>query len=521
MSNVALGFVSRYRGYAVWKSLVRQLERKLYSPGFKKSEHALWAYLRLTLLSISLAVAAGVGYSAEFAIPTASSYPTGITAGPDGNLWFTENLANQIGRITPAGVITEFVIPTPNSDPSGIAAGPDGNLWFTEFSGKKIGRITPTGVITEFAIQTAGLIGADSITAGPDGNLWFTESYANKIGRITPAGVISEFSVPTANSGPSGISAGPDGNLWFTEGNTNKIGRITPAGAFTEFLIPTAGSQPWGITAGPDGNLWFTENSANKIGRITPAGSITEFVIPTGNSGPASITVGPDGNLWFTEPSNNKIGRITPAGVITEFAIATTGGLPWTITAGPDGKLWFTVWGADKIANIQPPGATGASVTPTTPLPPPATTQTVFTVPTGKMPTAAVSVSPSGTFGNATLVVTLDLSKVLSDGVFSASGQFADGYNIYVAALVPAGVLGLPSATWFVYPSTRSWAELGSPIAAYKESIAENATDTVEISILQEMDVTGLVGSEIYIGYGTSDTEMLSESRYRGVYKVQ
>ena len=33
--------------------------------------------------------------------------PSGITAGPDGNLWFTEAAAT-IGRITPAGTVTEF-----------------------------------------------------------------------------------------------------------------------------------------------------------------------------------------------------------------------------------------------------------------------------------------------------------------------------------------------------------------------------------------------------------------------------
>ena len=36
----------------------------------------------------------------EFPVPTAGSSPFGITTGPDGNLWFTENSANQIGRLT-------------------------------------------------------------------------------------------------------------------------------------------------------------------------------------------------------------------------------------------------------------------------------------------------------------------------------------------------------------------------------------------------------------------------------------
>src|SRR5476649_579595 len=78
---------------------------------------------------------------------TAGAFPLGITAGPDGNLWFTEQNGNRIGRITPAGVVTEFSAGiTPSALPGGIAAGPDGSLWFTETSGSRIARITPLGV---------------------------------------------------------------------------------------------------------------------------------------------------------------------------------------------------------------------------------------------------------------------------------------------------------------------------------------------------------------------------------------
>jgi streptogramin lyase len=71
----------------------------------------------------------------EVAIPTANSSPVGITAGPDGNLWFTENAGNKIGRITTTGVITEFPVPSSDSSPYGITAGQDGNLWFTDIAG--------------------------------------------------------------------------------------------------------------------------------------------------------------------------------------------------------------------------------------------------------------------------------------------------------------------------------------------------------------------------------------------------
>jgi streptogramin lyase len=120
----------------------------------------------------------------------------------------------------------------------GIAAGPDGNVWFTEDGGNSIGRMTPAGVVTEFPLPTASSFPSD-IASGPDGNLWFTEFNANQIGRITTAGVITEFPLPNPNSGLGGITAGPDGAMWFAEQFGNRIGRITTGQAPIAVIVPT------------------------------------------------------------------------------------------------------------------------------------------------------------------------------------------------------------------------------------------------------------------------------------------
>src|SRR6266700_1219151 len=193
-----------------------------------------------------------------------------IVALASGIAWFSTYHAS------PAASITESPVPTARSSPSGITAGPDGNLWFTENGSTQIGRISPSGTITEFPVPTAGSQPL-GIAAGPSGNLWFTEGLGNQIGRLSPSGTITEFPVPTASSSPAGITAGPGGNLWFTEAIGNQIGRLSPSGTITEFPVPTASSSPAGIAAGPDGNLWFTEARGNQIGRISPGGTITEL----------------------------------------------------------------------------------------------------------------------------------------------------------------------------------------------------------------------------------------------------
>src|SRR4051794_1896494 len=55
--------------------------------------------------------------------------PGAITTGPDGNLYFAGSSRGAgIGRITTGGVITAIAVPASG----GIAAGPDGNIWLTE-----------------------------------------------------------------------------------------------------------------------------------------------------------------------------------------------------------------------------------------------------------------------------------------------------------------------------------------------------------------------------------------------------
>src|SRR5437879_3620662 len=87
----------------------------------------------------------------EFPDPTNGASPHGITAGPDGALWFTDSVngtGSKIGRITTDGTISLFAVPTNNSELDSITVGPDGALWFTDLANSVIGRITTSGVIT-------------------------------------------------------------------------------------------------------------------------------------------------------------------------------------------------------------------------------------------------------------------------------------------------------------------------------------------------------------------------------------
>ena len=126
------------------------------------------------------------------------------------------------------GSITEFPIPTPNARAIAIATGVDGNLWFTEQLGQRIGRITPSGQVTEYPLPAGG--NPVGITAGPDRALWFTEVLGHRIGRIDVEGAISEIQLGS-DVFPLDIASGPQGkNVYFGAVGANVIGQVKVRG---------------------------------------------------------------------------------------------------------------------------------------------------------------------------------------------------------------------------------------------------------------------------------------------------
>lgn len=297
-----------------------------------------------------------------YTIPTRPAGLAEITPGPDGALWFTEDSASKVGRISTSGAITEYPVPNPSNIPASgpvfITSGPDGAVWFTETGSNTIGRIATTGQVAEYPIPTAQSF-PEGITTGPGGALWFTEETGNNIGRITTSGKITEFPLPRRQAVQCGylcpldIVAGPDGALWFTEsqftvGGGNRIGRMTLQGQLTEYVIPTPNSLPDHIIAGTSDDLWFTEDRGRNIGHVTTSGQVSEFPLP-GNGNPvraAGLTIGPDKALWFgidgqasVSPLVGRLGRLAADGTSTTYTDPNAD-LNGPIVLGPDRNLW-------------------------------------------------------------------------------------------------------------------------------------------------------------------------------------
>ncbi len=192
------------------------------------------------------------------------SGPSGMTVGPDGNLYFaSENNSSIVEYNFSTGSLSTFISSTQlaaaaaASDPSGLAFGPDGNLYVSlnggqqAFSGGTVVRFsitssgsqlsyngTSTTVATGFTQPTEMVFGADN---GDTNNLYVSDAGdglpgTGTVDKITDAvGVSPTMSVfIAAETGgliyPTGLNWGTNGLLYVTDlGNSlggSSVGQV-------------------------------------------------------------------------------------------------------------------------------------------------------------------------------------------------------------------------------------------------------------------------------------------------------
>jgi streptogramin lyase len=352
-----------------------------------------------------------------------------LTLGPDGAMWLVELEAGAIARIAPDGTVSR--IPLPGLRPWSITAGPDGNVWFTADAHKAgtslfVGRLTAAGALATFPLK-GDLVDFQQITAGADGNLWVATD--GPLARVTPQGEISY--VHAGGLGSQAVAAGPDGNIWYS--TLSWVGWVSPTGAKRqhygaafgtaigygcgavtlpgESLAFTADGVLWAasfedraidrlatgprrpppvrrliarhgamrdansmvrgragsvwigtrgaimhvlesgrrrvyhpalhdwapaLARAPHGGVWFVY--ADGIGRLSASGRVHRYPI---GSGIGTLAPGSAGMVWFTDQPRRAIGVLTASGHVSRIPLSRTAA-PGTIALGRHGRHWVT-----------------------------------------------------------------------------------------------------------------------------------------------------------------------------------
>jgi virginiamycin B lyase len=239
-----------------------------------------------------------------------ASFVDHLVLGPDGNIWFAINTIQDVvdvnglvqgtttisnlGNITPTGTITLFPLPGNAVGGDGadyLTAGSDGNIWYTRPHDNRIGRMTTSGQVTEFdGFTNLGQISDPAnqsdrspylrsrLFSGPDGNVWFIEPAVRKYGKVDMSGNVTEFDMPTGSYQDLGeIFTGPDGAVWGVLGSLNGPALVRISSSTGELTIVNAN-----VTDGfgepvraADGTIWAINGKG--ISKLTPDLQVSEY----------------------------------------------------------------------------------------------------------------------------------------------------------------------------------------------------------------------------------------------------
>jgi hypothetical protein len=316
----------------------------------------------------------------EFKLPGDQIATDSITAGPGGNLWFTEWRA--IARLTAAnGKLRVTKLKPWQADPGLLTIGPDGDIWSNaaemeppnRYYGAtrslrtryEIYRVSPDGALTSFPLPedtdeySTGLLSIDStlyfglpILATSHGD----EEERNLLDTISRNGNVKEIAVipHSRSTGNSYIDAlhtpGPEIWLYDYQGGLH--------------ICSTAGQCSYRLSGDPrkyvgniqgtvmayspaDQDVYIDNQNIWTILRYSLDGrklpGFKRVILARGVGAIAYYR----GSIWIAlggdEKGRPNLGRLTPLGNYSEVSLPIVGPTYAisALTGGPDGRLWY------------------------------------------------------------------------------------------------------------------------------------------------------------------------------------
>jgi virginiamycin B lyase len=189
------------------------------------------------------------------------------TAAFDGSgvLWFTGQ-NGVFGSLDPTmGDVQVFDAPR-GTGPYGITATPDGGIYFSSLAGSYIAEVNiATGELTVLDPPTAGA-GARRVWADSQGRLWVSEWFAGQLGLYDPAtGTWSEWVLPGDAPQTYAVFVDERDHVWMSDFGANALVRFDPATEqFTQFILPSTPADVRQILGRP-GEIWGAESGVDKL----------------------------------------------------------------------------------------------------------------------------------------------------------------------------------------------------------------------------------------------------------------
>jgi virginiamycin B lyase len=183
----------------------------------------------------------------------------------DGILWFTGQ-QGVYGRLDPArGEMRAFDAPG-GRGPYGITATPDGDIYYASLAGNHIARIDPASFQAEVIEPPTAGQGARRVWSDLEGRVWVSEWNAGQVGMFDPGQKTwQEWRLPGRNPMPYAVYVDLRGLVWLSDFAANALTVFNPADEqFTELRLPGSGGQVRQIL-GREAEIWGAESGLDQL----------------------------------------------------------------------------------------------------------------------------------------------------------------------------------------------------------------------------------------------------------------
>jgi virginiamycin B lyase len=189
----------------------------------------------------------------------------------DGVLWYTGQ-NGIVGRVDPANDPPgEPILPVEaprGRGPYGITATPEGDVYFVSLAGSYLGKIEPEGEsfrIVELDPPTPGA-GTRRVWSDSSGVLWVSEWEAGQVGRYDPeSGEWQEWRLPGDAPQAYAVYVDERDDVWLSDFGANALVRFDPdTEEFVSLPLPDAGAAVRQILGRPN-EVWGAMSGVDKL----------------------------------------------------------------------------------------------------------------------------------------------------------------------------------------------------------------------------------------------------------------
>jgi virginiamycin B lyase len=196
--------------------------------------------------------------------PEANSNLNTAVFAADGRLWFTGQ-AGIYGVLDVATGETEIFNAPGGRGPYGITASPDGSVYYASLAGSYVGAVRPDGSVETLVPPTPNQ-GARRVWSDSTGAIWVSEWNSGNLSRYQPrTGQWATWALPGDDPAPYAVFVDDDDIVWVSDFGSNSMVRFDPVTeTFNSYPLPADPGNVRQIHGRP-GEVWGAQSADDSL----------------------------------------------------------------------------------------------------------------------------------------------------------------------------------------------------------------------------------------------------------------